>query len=84
MFLRHVEAQDARMFRSPIESRKHSPSARWIRTGFSLAEQQADPTLEVKFNPYHDPTNGQFTFGPGGGSAAGMTRPPQATTTEQG
>jgi hypothetical protein len=22
--------------------------------------------LETKFNPYHDPTNGRFTFAPGG------------------
>jgi LysM repeat protein len=24
------------------------------------------PPIEVKFNPYHDPDNGQFTFGPDG------------------
>lgn len=52
-----------------------SPFNRWLRTGFWLAEQQTDPTLEVKFNPNHDPTNGQFTFADGGGGGAGMTRP---------
>ncbi len=49
-----------------------------MRTGFWLPEQGADPTIEVKFNPYHDPANGQFTFGPGGAAgSAGMTRPPR-------
>lgn len=38
----------------------------WLRTGRWLPEQIADPRLEVKFNPYHDPRNGQFTFAPGG------------------
>jgi hypothetical protein len=34
----------------------------YLRTG------QRDPAggTEVKFNPYHDPRNGQFTFAPGG------------------
>lgn len=38
------------------------------------------PTVEVKFNPYHDPRNGRFTFAPGGpklpGSEAVRTRQP--------
>jgi hypothetical protein len=32
--------------------------------------------IEKKFNPYHDSQNGQFTFGPGGGSVSdGVYRP---------
>ena len=41
----------------------------YLRTGRILpdvkAEQESD-TLETKFNPYHDPENGRFTFAPGG------------------
>lgn len=36
----------------------------WLRVGIMLpSEAFAD---ERKFNPYHDPRNGQFTFAPGG------------------
>jgi hypothetical protein len=36
----------------------------YLRTGRRVS-------FEQKFNPYHDPRNGQFTFAPGGaGSAA--------------
>ena len=58
---------------------KMSPFAFWVRTGRRVPAQMADPALEVKFNPYHDPANGQFTFGPGGagGESAGMARRPK-------
>lgn len=56
---------------------RESAFSHWLRTGFWLPEQSVDPALEVKFNPYHDPRNGQFTFGPGGASSADMTRPPR-------
>lgn len=36
----------------------------YLRTGRRLV-------LEQKFNPYHDPKNGQFTFAPGGAGGAG-------------
>lgn len=37
----------------------------WLRTGrWPIAAQRDD--VELKFNPYHDPRNGQFTFAPGG------------------
>ena len=37
----------------------------WLRTGsWPVAQHHGD--IEVKFNPYHDPRNGQFTFAPGG------------------
>lgn len=38
---------------------------RWLRTGRLPTVRLADGT-ELKFNPYHDPRNGQFTFAPGG------------------
>jgi hypothetical protein len=34
----------------------------WLRTG----RRRLSYPIEVKFNPYHDPKNGQFTFAPGG------------------
>lgn len=37
----------------------------WMRTG-RWPRPEATPSVEVKFNPWHDPRNGQFTFGPGG------------------
>ena len=40
----------------------------YLRTGRRLASP--DPP-ERKFNPYHDPRNGQFTFAPGGPRSAG-------------
>lgn len=36
-----------------------------------------DLPVEIKFNPYHDPDDGRFTFGPGGGTLA-----PRASRTE--
>ncbi len=36
----------------------------WLRTGRLPTEQTGG--IELKFNPYHDPRNGQFTFAPGG------------------
>lgn len=35
--------------------------AHYLRTG-----RRPQKPIEVKFNPYHDPRNGQFTFAPGG------------------
>ncbi len=35
----------------------------FLRTGKRLAVFEP---IEAKFNPYHDPRNGQFTFAPGG------------------
>jgi hypothetical protein len=37
----------------------------WLRTGKLPPVRSADG-LELKFNPYHDPLNGRFTFAPGG------------------
>ena len=43
---------------------------RWLRTGRLPTVRLADGT-ELKFNPYHDPRNGQFTFAPGGAAGDG-------------
>lgn len=37
---------------------------RWLRTG-RLPPARRHDGVEVKFNPYHDPRNGRFTFKPG-------------------
>lgn len=36
----------------------------WLRTGRRMARPPQD--TETKFNPYHDPYNGRFTYAPGG------------------
>ena len=56
---------------------------RWLRTGRWVPAQLADLRLEVKFNPNHDPANGQFTFA-GEGGTAGMTRPPRVSPRQPG
>lgn len=42
--------------------------AHYLRTGQYLPEGifAEEPDVELKFNPYHDLRNGQFTFAPGG------------------
>jgi hypothetical protein len=35
---------------------------------------------ETKFNPWHDPSNGQFTFRQGGTRGPGMVRPAKRPT----
>jgi hypothetical protein len=51
----------------------------FLRTGVRLPRNTIgtrSAPIERKFNPYHDPQNGQFTFGPGGGSVSdGVYRP---------
>ena len=38
----------------------------YLRTGRRLRPKEDEGPAEQKFNPYHDPRNGQFTFAPGG------------------
>lgn len=38
----------------------------YLRTGRRLSPQMGSQEVEHKFNPYHDPRNGRFTFAPGG------------------
>lgn len=55
--------------------------AHWLRTG-RLPSGATSQRIELKFNPYHDPRNGQFTFGPGGPAAvrsSGSARPSSST-----
>jgi hypothetical protein len=40
----------------------------YLRTGQRLYGEAATQFIEQKFNPYHDPDDGRFTFGPSGGS----------------
>lgn len=42
----------------------------YLRTGRSPQPGRTPSRLERKFNPYHDPENGQFTFAPGGSRPA--------------
>ena len=49
--------------------RRTSAFSIWLRTG--LWPKPLPKDAEYKFNPWHDPENGQFTFGPGGGSFGG-------------
>lgn len=57
---------------------------RWLRTGRWVPAQLADSRLEVKFNPYHDPANGQFTFAPGGIGRAAAADPRQSRSPASG
>lgn len=43
----------------------------YLRTGLQLIPPAEE--LEQKFNPYHDPYNGRFTFAPGGSLRAAAT-----------
>lgn len=60
------------------QSEQRRAFAFWLRTGRRLIVAPAE-TVERKFNPYHDPRDGRFTFGPGGGAgnasaSGGLTR----------
>lgn len=46
----------------------------YLRTGRRVP---AHRIVQVKFNPYHDPKNGQFTFKNGVGGSANMSQPPK-------
>ncbi len=46
----------------------------WMRTG-QWPRADAARGVEVKFNPWHDPRNGRFTFGPGGPRSKGQDKP---------
>ncbi|MCP3734090.1 hypothetical protein M9979_04265 [Sphingomonas sp. RP10(2022)] len=45
----------------------------WLRTGHWPTIRSVDG-VELKFNPWHDPDDGRFTFGPGGLAGARGTR----------
>ena len=50
----------------------------YLRTG----QRVAIPPIELKFNPYHDPRNGRFTFAPGG--SVGNAAPYRTTRAKPG
>ena len=79
--------------RSPgFETKSASDRAfsHYLRTGRRFPDSafaHDEARTEAKFNPYHDPENGQFTFGPGGSnwgrsrsSPAAQTRPTSGAT----
>ena len=39
---------------------------RYLRTGLGLVFDDAGDGVELKFNPWHDPATGRFTFKGGG------------------
>jgi hypothetical protein len=45
----------------------------YLRTGHLLKTEVFLEEIQRKFNPYHDPEDGRFTFGPGGISHGGAT-----------
>lgn len=49
----------------------------FLRTGRRLPASAFESSGERKFNPNHDPMNGQFTFGAGGSGGARLGSPPQ-------
>ena len=54
--------------------------ALWLRTGkVPIADAASADGVEFKFNPYHDPRNGRFTFAPGGVASSSSGRLPQAS-----
>lgn len=58
---------------SPTKDRRTAFSV-WLRTGRWPPAEFAR-SVEVKFNPWHDPRNGRFTFGPGGPRSKGQDKP---------
>lgn len=56
---------------TPTKTLEEIAFSHYLRTGqqLSAADFAKQDAPELKFNPYHDPRNGQFTFGPGGGAS---------------
>lgn len=52
---------------------KDSVFARWLRTGV-VPRIRSPEGVELKFNPWHDPTNGQFSFAHAGDYHAAKAR----------
>lgn len=64
---------------SPVQEQKSSARrafAHYLRTGRRLPEaafERASTLAEFKFNPYHDPRDGRFTFATGGLRSTGVS-----------
>lgn len=52
-----------------IQQQAKQAFAHWLRTGWLPPARSADG-VELKFNPYHDPHDGRFTFAPWRGGVA--------------
>lgn len=64
------------MVERPASVRKQSAFEIFLRTGKIVGPTTGSQNLETKFNPWHDPNNGQFTFaGQGRFVVPGMDRP---------
>jgi hypothetical protein len=68
-----------------------SAFARYLRSGRHVPDRPGDGAIELKFNPNHDPGDGRFTSGPGGGQAeprapesSGSRRTGRATRSDDG
>lgn len=61
------------MGHASYKSPRQSAFSHYLRTGQRLPEESfaEEQKPELKFNPYHDPHNGQFTFAPGGARSSG-------------
>jgi len=72
---------------TPFKSPARQAFAHYLRTGQRLHESAfmaAAAQAEVKFNPYHDPRDGRFTFAPGGVSTrAGASKHPETRPLRQ-
>jgi len=53
------------------------PFEAYLRTGRRSGLVAPTRRMERKFNPYHDPENGQFTFAPGGQRSGTARRTPR-------
>jgi LysM repeat protein len=56
------------MSHTSYKSPRQRAFTHYLRTGQCLPDEYfvEEQDVELKFNPYHDPRNGQFTFAPGG------------------
>lgn len=60
----------------PRKSRELERFDLYLRRGLILREEES----ELKFNPYHDPDDGRFTFAPGGGTLPPKSRASRSVT----
>ena len=50
----------------------------------NICSQKAPAALETKFNPNHDPSNGQFTSGDGAGGGGGAVADEDTPSSDDG
>ena len=59
--------------KSELDLAEELASGFYLRTGRLLKPEVFLAAIQRKFNPYHDPDDGRFTFGPGGGGSGGRS-----------